>query len=729
VSEPSQSNTVIAAFQRNPLAPSGDASLASARLMLVAARRWWKYAFPLGVVFAALGAGVVFVHFEPEYEAVAWLRVHERAPFIAFQGGDDSRLFVENLKELIRSRLLLSSVASDPSVAEMRELVRVVDPVDELSRRVSVSAVGRSEYFAVGFRSLTPDGAALTANTVAAAYISLQNTDERERRSDVLDLLEREKEHHERAVSRLQTELKEKTRNTAGEGGPAPRHKGDEPDERLLDDLQRRMVNVNVERAVLQAEFDALKQRNPEIDLDVAPESQVEQYVETHPEIQRLQSELDARQTQIQAYKAATNSNYDLSKDASYQQLQKSVGDQLQKLDDLRDNLRSRFLNDAGRQVAAQRREAAAAMESKLRSYEITHTELQKQFVAELSKTKQQSGDSLQIEFLRADLDQATQVFSRISERMLQLKTELRAPDRVVLVEQAVAPALPVERVPYKQLALVAIGLFAAPFALAVSWERLLGRVGESQQLEKQSQLRVVGEIVKLPWRRRRRRTPKMHTREASCLLYEESIDSLRTSILLSQPLEGVQVLAVTSAVSKEGKTSLATQYAVSVARATREKVLLIDGDLRRPDIHRVFGVQISPGLAEVLTGTVTLDEAIETQWSEFLHLLPAGKVTDSPHRLLGNGAFQAVLERARAKYQHIVIDTPPVLAVGESLVLARSADAAILCTMRDVSRLNQVRTAHQRLVDAGARPVGAVLGGVPPSNYRFRYGGYQLEV
>jgi Mrp family chromosome partitioning ATPase len=105
--------------------------------------------------------------------------------------------------------------------------------------------------------------------------------------------------------------------------------------------------------------------------------------------------------------------------------------------------------------------------------------------------------------------------------------------------------------------------------------------------------------------------------------------------------------------------------------------------------------------------------------------VLPAGDLKSSPHELVGNGALQSVLEWTSKKYAYVVLDTPPILAAAESLVLAKAADASLICAMQDVSRSGQVRKACERLMGAGCRPVAAVLNGVSPGHYSYHYGRY----
>jgi Mrp family chromosome partitioning ATPase len=104
--------------------------------------------------------------------------------------------------------------------------------------------------------------------------------------------------------------------------------------------------------------------------------------------------------------------------------------------------------------------------------------------------------------------------------------------------------------------------------------------------------------------------------------------------------------------------------------------------------------------------------------------VLPAGFLEGSPHRLL-NGSFADLLQQLRTRYRHIVIDTPPLLPASEALVMARAADATVLCMRRDYSRLDQVQDAHERLEAAKVHVLGGVLNGIPLSHYSRKYTDY----
>jgi capsular exopolysaccharide synthesis family protein len=268
---------------------------------------------------------------------------------------------------------------------------------------------------------------------------------------------------------------------------------------------------------------------------------------------------------------------------------------------------------------------------------------------------------------------------------------------------------------------------FLLPFGLAIGVEFLNRRVSDRHQLESAKGIQVVGEITALPRRQRPRRLG-MSSPSHELQLFEESIDGLRTYLTVVDSLREHRSFAVMSAISQEGKSNLAAQLAMSVASATGEQVLLIDGDMRSPDVDEIFGVNRDPGLAGILRGECSAGDAIHKDFSENLHLLPAGTLDTSPHRLLGKGEFGLLLTHLREQYRYIIVDTPPILPASESLVMARATDAAVLCVRRDYSRIEQVAEAYHRLQAAGVKTAGAVINGIPVRSYVYRYGRYDYR-
>jgi capsular exopolysaccharide synthesis family protein len=350
---------------------------------------------------------------------------------------------------------------------------------------------------------------------------------------------------------------------------------------------------------------------------------------------------------------------------------------------------------------------------------------LENQVKEYLTSLKQSSATSVDLQFAEADLEEWNNIRATVHNRRIQLQTERDAMDSVRELERAIAPRLPIEELPYKQLALGGILAATFPFLIALLLEIRTRRVDDAAQLESRTRLSVLGEISTIPVATNGKLSKRKRSHARELRLFEESVDSLSTTLILREDLKGSQVFTVTSALSGEGKTSVSCQLVVSMARATGKKVLLVDGDLRAPDVHHVFGRQMSPGLVGYLSGDGDWREYVDRDWNESIHILSAGYLKGSPHRLMSSGRFEKMIAEAREEYGFIVVDTPPVLPASEALLFATAADAVLICALRDKSRIEQMVQAFARMESAGARVAGSVLSGVPVKEYASYYGDY----
>jgi capsular exopolysaccharide synthesis family protein len=207
--------------------------------------------------------------------------------------------------------------------------------------------------------------------------------------------------------------------------------------------------------------------------------------------------------------------------------------------------------------------------------------------------------------------------------------------------------------------------------------------------------------------------------RDAKALPRElnEAADAIRTVLLQRAAREPMRVVLVTSARRGEGKTGLARLLATSLARAWRETVL-IDADLRHPDLHRLFDVPLEPGFSEVLRGEVALADAVRPTPVSRLWMISAGHSDDYALQALAQKGVSGLFDKLAEEYEFIVIDAGPMLPVADSLMLAQHADGAILSALCDVSRLPMLEAAHQRLASVRTCMLGAVVQGAPREVY-----------
>jgi capsular exopolysaccharide synthesis family protein len=487
-----------------------------------------------------------------------------------------------------------------------------------------------------------------------------------------------------------------------------------------LADLQNHLVNAEVEQEVIKAKIKATQ----ELGSQAAPISDaiIENKINVHPEVLRLKQDLLVMRSQLRNLESVS------VRKADRQQLTREITETEASLQQLRKDLQSQIRAEIQSASAAKRDEQIAALKTDLESRRIAAEMLRKRYENQITDVKQTSGETLQLRFKQGELQRAEKIYELISERIVRLRTEIGAPERVICMHRADAPSTPIEVFPLTNILLAAIAGFAAPFGLALGVEKLIHRVGDASNLETASRLPVVGEIARLPARRRIDRPRDSLQMGLDLRMFEESVNSLRTTLMLAEELRDLRVLAVTSATTHEGKTSVAVQFAMSVARATQQPTLLIDGDMRSPNLHDIFGVKLEPGLTKVLEGRASVEEAIVATSCPSLDLLPAGFLTSNPHQLLGNSTAAALLQSVPDKYRYVIVDTPPVLAASESLMLAAIADATLVCVLRDVSRIDQIQKAYKRLSLSGGKPVGLVLNGVPTKAYAQYYGTYGMS-
>ena len=189
-----------------------------------------------------------------------------------------------------------------------------------------------------------------------------------------------------------------------------------------------------------------------------------------------------------------------------------------------------------------------------------------------------------------------------------------------------------------------------------------------------------------------------------------ENFRVIRTNMLsmgaLSKP---PHVVMVTSAMPKEGKTVVSSNLAASFA-LTGAKTLLIDTDLRRGRLHRLFGYRKEPGLSNVLLGECTLDEAFRPSMQENLTVLSAGRHLDSGTELLGSPNFAALITGLRDRFERIVIDTPPVLGLSETSIMQNLVDGVLFVIWTGHTPVRGVQSAIETLRANGANFYGFVL-------------------
>lgn len=266
----------------------------------------------------------------------------------------------------------------------------------------------------------------------------------------------------------------------------------------------------------------------------------------------------------------------------------------------------------------------------------------------------------------------------------------------------------------------VLIGLMIG-IGLASASERLRDRMDRPESLERLLEAPVLGVIPKLSGGQRKLDRPV--TLEQPKSQAAEAFRMLRTNLLAHGARPPVRTLLVTSAWPREGKTTVATNLAATLAQVGRD-VVLISADLRFPRAHTYFGLDGESGLGQVLMGEVTLDEALYASPVPHLRVLPSGPVEGvaEPVELIQSEKMLEVIERC-AETDFVIIDGSPILAVADSLVIATMVDVVLFVADARNGKTATVAQSRYQLRQVGANVIGGVLNGV--EGWKRAHGGY----
>jgi exopolysaccharide transport family protein len=200
-----------------------------------------------------------------------------------------------------------------------------------------------------------------------------------------------------------------------------------------------------------------------------------------------------------------------------------------------------------------------------------------------------------------------------------------------------------------------------------------------------------------------------------------ESYRGIRTNILFSAAESAPQVILVTSAGPREGKTVTTLNLGITMAQAG-SKVMLIDCDMRRPKVHKAFSLAKDRGISNLLVGGKTLDGAVRHTPIPNLDIIPCGPIPPNPSEMLGSKRMADLLNRLRKEYAHILIDSPPSTAVTDPAVLSKSVDGVVLVIRAGDTAREMVKNGIGQFEAVGAHILGAILNGVDIGRDKYYY-------
>lgn len=353
----------------------------------------------------------------------------------------------------------------------------------------------------------------------------------------------------------------------------------------------------------------------------------------------------------------------------------------------------------------------------------------------ELDSTPQQLGQSISvaapantsvidISSTRRDPLEAAAIANALADSLAvsvdELSPKARDGERLVqatVIERSVIPTVPTSPRPMQNLALgVLLGALLG-LGQALVRDRLDTRVRSVSDLARVTDAAVIGTIA--------RHNPDSPADENGYSVTDEAFRALRTNLgFLGLAGERRPSVVFTSSVAAEGKTETATRLARSLA-AAGERVLLVDADLRRPKVADRLGLEGSAGLSHVLSGQASAWDLVQPGGAPGLDVLAAGTVPPNPAELLGSEAMERFVRAAEDRYDHVLLDAPPLLPVTDAAVLAHQTGGAVVVARSGVVSRHEIAAALASLDAAGGDVLGIVLNDVTKRSGTGVYGGY----
>jgi polysaccharide biosynthesis transport protein len=203
-----------------------------------------------------------------------------------------------------------------------------------------------------------------------------------------------------------------------------------------------------------------------------------------------------------------------------------------------------------------------------------------------------------------------------------------------------------------------------------------------------------------------------------------EAFKTVRTSLLLSFPETPPRTILITSSRPGEGKTFVACNLAISLAQLDK-KVVLVDADMRNPRVHRIWGLRNDVGLSRFLTSDAKVQEVIRPSKVKGLSLITSGAKTPRPAELLSSHRLKALLEQLQGEYDHIIIDSPPLMPVTDAVILAAKSSCVLMVVHGGVTPRDVVQMAKQKLMKSDATMAGVVLNYIDLTDPYYYYSYY----
>jgi succinoglycan biosynthesis transport protein ExoP len=671
-----------------------------ANTFLHALRRRWILALGMGSVIGASAALALWVFFPESSSATALFEVRIKQETIMKDANQQSTQDYEILKKtqlaLLKSKFLLTSALRDPSISALSILAGERDKEEWLQEHLNVEFPQNGEILSISLTGTPAEDLVLLVNSVAQAYKTEVLGDETARKMNIHDMVER-------SLQNLQAEIKRKSEDYIDIAKGMNRTTGDQRDPetdlliRDIADIQNKIQTLTTGLFQLQTDYMVAKSELSDPALfDIQAEEALkvdEKY--RYWKYQLDQAEIMAAQTPPSSKGASRSTSYD-----------RQVALARRQVDQYSLDFKKKMLHDLQNKPNVPLQQLTQRFKTNFGSMQQQLALSTKNLEAKKKELQKRNERSVDLETRGEELKQLQLIANDMSAKLESLDIEKQVPAQIRQVQEAV-PTKNINTTQHYAIAVLGGAAGLCLTCLGIAYMEFRNRkLNGPEDMDEGLGIRVIGI---LPTLSSRKALDPLHPIVAQLT---DSIDGVRTILMHDSTSKRRQVVLVTSAVAAEGRTTVASQLAASLARAGR-RTLLIDGDLRRPALHALFDAPLEDGLCEVLRAEVDVADVIRPTHAEGLWLLTAGYCDVDAIHALATEQMQPVFDKLRTEYDFIVIDGAPILGMSDALIFGQYSDGAVLSVRRDHSQMPKINHSIELLRGVGIRIIGAVVNGV----------------